>query len=78
MNIIFYDLKRLTTTWIKGRIDKYGFIENQDFVTLHKKVGRAIMIDYHIPIDMAKELPVVERYCKGYFEWGHPMTLTKS
>ena len=47
--------------WIKNRIEKYGFVENQDFITLSKnleKGGRTI--EYYITLDMAKQLTMVE------------------
>lgn len=53
--------------WIKNRIKKYGFIENQDFVTFSKnleKLGRP-QVDYFITIDMAKELCMVENNEQG-------------
>lgn len=41
---------------IKGRVDKYGFVEGEDF-TVDKFInGRATVIDYHLSIEMAKEL----------------------
>jgi anti-repressor protein len=53
------------STWIKGRIEKYSFAEGEDF-TVHKFVdGRATVIDYHLTIEMAKELAMVENNEKG-------------
>lgn len=62
--------------WIKRRIQKYGFIENQDFVIFSQKwekleKGRS-SIEYFITIDMAKELCMVEnnengRIARQYF-----------
>ena len=53
------------STWIKNRIYKYGFVENEDYITLHKKVERQILIEYIITLDMAKELAMVENNEKG-------------
>ena len=55
------------TTWIKGRINKYDFIENEDYtiVNLAHQNGGASWggnnrVDYIITTDMAKELCMVE------------------
>lgn len=55
--------------WIKNRINEYGFQENQDFMSFTKnsvkpKGGRATT-EYHITLDMAKELAMVERNEQG-------------
>ena len=34
----FLESKQDFSTWIKNRIEKYGFVENQDFIKLHKKM----------------------------------------
>lgn len=57
-------VRRDYTTWIKGRIDKYGFEENIDYIVFTKngenpKGGRP-QSDYIITLDMAKELSMVE------------------
>ena len=62
----FLEVKSKFADWIKNRIEKYGFEENQDFVTLSKNLengGREI--DYILKIDMAKELSMVENNDKG-------------
>lgn len=55
------------STWIKGRIEKYDFVDNEDFVRFHKKMeaNNATMIEYHLTISMAKELSMVENNDKG-------------
>ena len=53
------------STWIKSRIEKYGFVENVDYLTLHKKVERQKLIEYFISIDMAKELSMIENNDAG-------------
>lgn len=65
----FLEVTRDFSTWIKNRIDEYEFIENIDFL-LHKfgeQKGRGghNKIDYHLTLDMAKELSMVERNEKG-------------
>lgn len=55
--------------WIKDRIEQYNFNENIDFVVIansgnNPKGGRPV-IDYHISLDMAKEISMVEKNAKG-------------
>jgi anti-repressor protein len=61
----FLDSKQEFSTWIKRRIKKFGFLDNIDFVTIDKKVGRQKMNEYHISVEMAKELSMVENNDKG-------------
>ena len=57
--------KQQFADWIKARVEKFGFVEDQDF-TVHKFMnGRATVTDYHLTIDMAKELAMVENNDKG-------------
>jgi phage anti-repressor protein len=58
--------------WIKGRIEKYSFQENQDFALVSEKTeikkgrgGDRRSTDYHLCLDMAKELSMVENNDKG-------------
>ncbi|MEJ8582032.1 antA/AntB antirepressor family protein [Riemerella anatipestifer] len=61
----FLESKQDFSTWIKNRIEKYGFIEEQDF-TLHKFVERGTWKhEYVLSIDTAKELAMVEGNEKG-------------
>ncbi|MBT0535842.1 phage antirepressor KilAC domain-containing protein [Riemerella anatipestifer] len=61
----FLESKQDFSTWIKNRIEKYGFIEEQDF-TLHKFVERGTWKhEYVLSIDTAKELAMVEGNDKG-------------
>ena len=58
------------SSWIKERIKKYGFIEGEDFTTCSpiqgsKKHGGNNIVEYHISIDMAKELSMVENNEQG-------------
>lgn len=63
----FLESKQDFSDWMKKRIKQYGFVENQDYVCLHKKMeaNNATLIDYHLTLDMAKELSMVERNDKG-------------
>lgn len=52
--------------WITNRIEKYGFVENEDFtIVLTKSNGGRPSKEYHVTTDMAKELSMVERNEKG-------------
>ena len=62
----FLEVKSKFADWVKNRIEKYGFEENQDFIALSKNLengGREI--DYILKLDMAKELSMVENNDKG-------------
>lgn len=64
------DVKRDFTTWIKGRIERYRFVENVDF--MHSlnfpqnggKLGRPLE-NYILTLDMAKELAMIENNERG-------------
>ena len=66
---VFLEVGRDFSNWIKDRIDEYGFLENQDFVCspnlASKGRGGHNRIDYHLTLDMAQELGMVERNDKG-------------
>ena len=62
---LFLEAKSKFADWIKNRIQKYGFIENQDYIKTTRKVGNATAHDYYLTIDMAKELCMVENNDKG-------------
>ena len=66
----FLEVKSKFADWIKNRIEKYGFEENQDFVTVSKNLengGREI--DYILKLDTAKELAMVENNEKRRKKW---------
>lgn len=56
-------------TWIRDRIDEYGFVENQDFMNFPQNRGKSgrgrPRKEYAVTIDMAKELAMVERNERG-------------
>lgn len=64
----FLRVGRRFASWITERIAEYGFEENQDFVAISQKReighGRG-RTDYHLTIDTAKELAMVERNEQG-------------
>lgn len=51
--------------WAKRLIEKYEFVENSDYLTVAKKVGRQISTEYIFSIDMAKEVCMVSNTDKG-------------
>ncbi|ELB6472920.1 antA/AntB antirepressor family protein [Salmonella enterica] len=64
----FLDVGKDFSTWIKGRVTEYGFVENQDYIAIPQKRGIGHgrgKIDYHLTLDTAKETAMVERNEKG-------------
>lgn len=70
----FLEIGKDFTAWIKGRINRYGFIENHDYIIVEKlsepksgstKARPQMLKEYAISINMAKELSMVERNEKG-------------
>ena len=66
----FLEVKTRFNDWINGRIKKYDFIENIDYIAItEKKVtaqgNESEYKDFAITIDMAKELSMVENSDKG-------------
>ncbi len=65
----FLQVGRDYSNWIKDRIEEYGFQENQDFISFRqngrKPQGGRPSTEYHITLDMAKELAMVERNEQG-------------
>jgi len=72
----FLGSKRQFADWIKQRIKKYGFVEDEDFSCftnlcssnnqgLSNLVAGDNRLDYHLTIDTAKELAMVESNDKG-------------
>jgi anti-repressor protein len=66
----FLESKKDFSTWIKDRIEQYGFIEGEDFISNllpnfgGKGQGRPTK-EYYLTIDVAKEISMVERNAKG-------------
>jgi phage anti-repressor protein len=68
----FIESKQQFSDWIKSRIRKYEFIQAVDFIVIHNFMkddtafgGKRKTIDYHLTLDMAKELSMVENNPKG-------------
>ena len=49
------------TVWITRRIDEFGFIVNQDYFPNLGKSKTKSTHEYHLTLDMAKELAMLER-----------------
>ena len=70
----FLESKQHFADWIKNRINEYGFTQDVDFLGVHTVMsteagffgqrGKTVT-DYHLSLDMAKELCMVERNDKG-------------
>ena len=56
--------KQKFSDWIKNRIKKYKFVENEDFFRSHKIMTlrnlENVQIDYYLTIDTAKEICMIE------------------
>jgi phage anti-repressor protein len=76
----FLGVKRDFSTWIKRRIREYGLVEDEDFVSITKTgdgfkkdknnrviddKGLVVPIEYHLKLDVAKELAMVEKNAQG-------------
>ncbi|AGF76174.1 antA/AntB antirepressor family protein [Bartonella vinsonii] len=64
----FLEINSKFADWIVRRINEYGFLENQDFgftFLKNEKRKNVISKEYHLTLDMAKELSMVERNEKG-------------
>lgn len=62
----FLEVKSRFNDWIANRIKDFDFVENQDYLTLTKKiVSGGLAKEYLLTLHMAKELSMVERNEKG-------------
>lgn len=74
----FLEVGRFFANWIKGRIEEYSFIENQDYIILRlpklatthidnptRASSFNVRIEYYLTLSMAKELCMVERNERG-------------
>ncbi|EOZ4245713.1 antA/AntB antirepressor family protein [Escherichia coli] len=63
----FLEVGKDFSNWIRAKLNEYGFVENLDYIlfspNLAKTPGRRK--DYHLTLDTAKELAMVERNEKG-------------
>ncbi|HEL8385948.1 TPA: antA/AntB antirepressor family protein [Escherichia coli] len=64
----FLGVGKVFAAWITARISEYKLVENQDYVLTISKTGKrqnVLCKDYHLTLDTAKELAMVERNEKG-------------
>lgn len=70
----FLGSKQQFSDWIKNRIEKYKFIENQDYICLSEnyetqrqdgRKGITVRKEYILTLDTAKELSMIENNDKG-------------
>ncbi|GAB5039244.1 antA/AntB antirepressor family protein [Bartonella henselae] len=65
---VFLGITSKFADWIKNRIKECNFRENIDFIGFSKNLekGGRPSIEYHITLDMAKHLSMIERNEKGH------------
>ena len=61
----FLEIKQQYTDWIKNRINEYGFIQDEDYLVITERTNGRPRKEYHITLDMGKELGMVERNERG-------------
>lgn len=65
----FLEVGKDFTTWIKDRVEKYGFIENEDFIVFTENgenlTGGRPKTEYILTMDTAKEIAMVQNNEKG-------------
>ena len=61
----FLQVKARFNDWITRRIETYGFLQDIDFTVLRIEYGTITTVEYHLSLDMAKELSMVEKTARG-------------
>ena len=61
----FLEAKTQFGNWISDRISDYGFTQNEDYIIVTQRTNGRPRKEYHITLDMGKELAMVERNEKG-------------
>jgi len=64
---LFLEVQSKFADWIKNRIEKYDFIENNDYFKVSKvlETQKGYQINYFLTLEMSKELSMVENNEKG-------------
>ena len=61
----FLEIQTRYNDWIKNRISEYGFIQDEDYLVITERTNGRPRKEYHITLDMGKELGMVERNERG-------------
>ena len=61
----FLEIQTRYNDWIKNRITDYGFIQDEDYLIVTERTNGRPRKEYHITLDMGKELGMVERNERG-------------
>lgn len=61
----FLEVKNRFNDWISDRIADYGFQQNEDYIIVTERTNGRPRKEYHITLDMGKELGMVERNERG-------------
>ncbi|PVX40588.1 phage anti-repressor protein [Pasteurella langaaensis DSM 22999] len=61
----FLEVKSQFGHWISDRISDYGFVQDEDYIIVTERTNGRPRKEYHITLDMGKELAMVERNEKG-------------
>ena len=61
----FLEITSRYNDWIKNRITDYGFVQDEDYLIVSERTNGRPRKEYHITLDMGKELAMVERNEKG-------------
>ncbi|HHF5620775.1 P22AR C-terminal domain-containing protein [Haemophilus parainfluenzae] len=61
----YLEIGKEYANWIKDRINEYGFIQDEDYFIITERTNGRPRKEYHITLDMGKELGMVERNERG-------------
>lgn len=61
----FLEIQTRYNDWINNRINEYGFIQDEDYFIITERTNGRPRKEYHITLDMGKELGMVERNERG-------------
>jgi len=61
----FLEIQTRYNDWIKNRINEYGFIQDEDYLVITERTNGRPRKEYHITLNMGKELGMVERNERG-------------